>query len=85
MNIVVSVHSVFRDTEKTKNWKAPFKKLKLSSVRAEDEWRILLGVAEKEIKKLHKLCDDRFKVETVVEEEFVSWEDKTAQLGLVKS
>ena len=53
------------------------------SIRAEDEWRILLDVDEKEVKRIYEFLDGRFQIETVLEEveEHVSWEDKTIQLG----
>lgn len=65
MNITVSVHLKDRSTKE--NWKEPFKKLKLSKVRAETEWSIFLRVHGKDVKRIRKLTAD-FKVETVLEE-----------------
>ncbi len=86
MEIVVSVHRDCRD-EKMGDWKAPFKKLKLSKVRAEKEWVILLDVNDKELKKIHSLLDGRFRIETVMEpdmepdKEKETWDGKTALLA----
>lgn len=81
MEIVVSVHKYCRDD--IGDWKAPFKKLKLSKVRAEKEWVILLDVNDKELKKIHSLLDGRFQIETVMEldKEKETWEGKTALLA----
>ena len=65
MNIAISVPRTDRDG-KGENWKEPFKKLKLSEIRAEDEWNILLHVHGKDVKKIRKLAAD-LKVETVVD------------------
>ncbi len=54
------------DRKGTKDWKAPFKKLKLSKILAEDEWTILLHVHGKDVKRVHKLTEG-LKVETVME------------------
>ena len=83
MNITISVPWQDRDGKGEENWKEPFKKLKLSKIRAEDEWKILLHVHGKEAKKVHKLTAD-FKVETVMDkigegQKFLdqeTWEDK---------
>jgi len=82
VEIVVSVHRDCRD-EKMGDWKAPFKKLKLSKVRVEKEWVILLDVNDKELKKIHSLLDGRFRIETVMEpdKEKETWEGKTALLA----
>ena len=82
MEIVVSVHRDCRD-EKMGDWKAPFKKLKLSKVRVEKEWVILLDVNDKELKKIHSLLDGRFRIETIMEpdKEKETWEGKTALLA----
>ena len=82
MNITIEVPR--KDRKGKKKWKEPFRKLKFSTVRAEDEWNILLRVHEKEEKRVHKLTAGRFKVETVMEEigegqKFLdqeTWEDK---------
>ena len=81
MEIVVSVHKYCRDD--IGDWKAPFKKLKLSKVRAEKEWVILLDVNDKELKKIHSLLDGRFQIETVMEldKEKETWEGKTSLLA----
>jgi len=65
VNITVSVHLKDRSTKE--NWKEPFKKLKLSKVRAETEWSLFLRVHGKDVKRIRKLTAD-FKVETVLEE-----------------
>ena len=66
MNITVAVPWMDRDKKGVKKWKEPFKKLKLSKIRAEDEWNILLDVNEKEAKRIHKLTA-ALKVETVMD------------------
>jgi hypothetical protein len=68
VNIAIAVPRQDRGGKGVENWKEPFKKLKLSKIRADDEWNILLQVHEKEAKKIHKLTVDRYKVETVMEE-----------------
>jgi hypothetical protein len=86
VNIIVSVHRKNRDTKDQKRWKEPFEKLKLSKIRAENEWHILLDVAEKEAAKVHKLTLD-LKIETIVEleeEKQETWEEKVANLGQKK-
>jgi hypothetical protein len=66
------------------NWKEPFKKLKLSKIRAEDEWNILLHVNGKEARKILKFTDG-LKVETVMEEiKQETWDEKIAKLGQKK-
>jgi hypothetical protein len=69
VNITIAVPWKGRDGKGAENWKEPFKKLKLSKIRAEDEWNILLHVHGKDVKRIHKLTDHRYKVETVMEEE----------------
>jgi hypothetical protein len=81
VNITITVPRKGR--EGTKNWKEPFKKLKLSKICAEDEWKILLHVHGKDAKKVHKLTAG-LRVETVMDkigegQEFLdqeTWEDK---------
>jgi hypothetical protein len=83
VNITITVPWTDRG-KGTENWKEPFKKLKLSKIRAEDEWKILLHVHGKDAKKVHKLTVDQYKVETVMDkigegQEFLdqeTWEDK---------
>jgi hypothetical protein len=76
VNITIAVPWKGRDGKGAENWKEPFKKLKLSQIRAEDEWNILLHVHGKDAKKIHKLTAD-LKVETVMEEEIQeTWQDK---------
>lgn len=67
VQIVISVVDSCRGTKGTKGWKKPFKKLKLSKIRAEQEWAILLDVDDKEYEKIHALLDGRFRTETVLE------------------
>ena len=82
MNITIAVPR--KDRKGKKKWKEPFKKLKFSTVRAEDEWNLLLHVHEKDEKKIHKLTGDRYLFETVMEkigegQKFLdqeTWEDK---------
>ena len=66
MDITIAVPRMERD-EGVKNWKEPFKRLKLSKIRAEEEWSILLHVHGKDVKRIRNLTAD-FKVETVLEE-----------------
>jgi hypothetical protein len=83
MNIAISVPPADRESGDEK-WKEPFKKLKLSKIRAEDEWNILLHVDGREAKKIFKIIGGRYKVETVMEkigegQKFLdqeTWEDK---------
>jgi hypothetical protein len=56
--------------------KKPFLQLKLSTVRAEDQWHILLAVDEEEVEDIYKLCDGRFQVETVMEVANELWSEK---------
>lgn len=77
MDITIAVPLKDRDPEDPRNWKAPFERLKLSKIRAEDKWNILLHVDGREAKRIHKLIGDRFKVETVMKEAIQeTWEDK---------
>ncbi len=66
MDITIAVPRVDRDGKK-ENWKEPFKKLKLSKIRAEEEWSILLHVNGKDVKRIRKLTGD-LRVETVMEQ-----------------
>jgi translation initiation factor IF-1 len=76
VNITITVPWTDRG-KGTENWKEPFKKLKLSKIRAEDEWKILLHVHGKDAKKILKLAGDRLKIETVMEEDTKeTWADK---------
>jgi len=52
--------------EDAKDWKEPFKKLKLSKIRAENEWNIFLQVDNRDVKKIRKLTAG-LKVETVTD------------------
>jgi len=65
VDITISVPRTDR-SEDVKNWKEPFKKLKLSKVRAENEWDIFLQVDNRDVKKIRKLTAD-LKVETVTD------------------
>jgi hypothetical protein len=65
VDITVSVH--LRDRSTKENWKEPFKKLKLSKVRAETEWSIFLHVHGKDVKRVRKLTED-LRVETVMDQ-----------------
>lgn len=82
MNIVITVTKNARFSEKEGwDWKKPFNELKLSTVRAENTWTVVLNVAEKEAKTIYALCDARFRVETVMEKETVeTWEDKVKEI-----
>jgi hypothetical protein len=83
VNITIAVPQKDRDGKGSENWKEPFKKLKLSKIRAEEEWNILLHVHGKDAKRIRKLTAD-LKVETVMDkigegQEFLdqeTWEDK---------
>ena len=79
MNIVITVKKTARFSGKDDwDWKKPFKELKLSALRAENTWTLVLNVVEEEAKTIYALCDGRFRVETVMEEETVeTWEDKS--------
>jgi hypothetical protein len=79
VNIVITVTKNARFSAKDGwDWKKSFKELKLSAVRAENTWTMVLNVDEKEAKSIYSLCDGRFRVETVMEEETVeTWEDKS--------
>lgn len=82
MDITIAVPRMGRDGKGEKNWKEPFKKLKLSKIRAEDEWHILLRVNAKDAKRIHKFTADRLTVETVMKEDTKeTWADKIALLG----
>jgi hypothetical protein len=82
VNITIAVPR--EDRKGKKKWKEPFRKLKFSTVRAEDEWNILLYVDGREAKRIHKLIAGRYKVETVMDkigegQKFLdqeTWEDK---------
>jgi hypothetical protein len=65
VDITISVPLL--DRKKEENWKEPFKKLKLSKVRAETEWSIFLHVHGKDVKRVRKLTAD-FRVETVMDQ-----------------
>ena len=82
MNIVISVTETARFSAKEGwDWKKPFKELKLSTIRAEETWTILLKLFEQEAKTIYALCDARFRVETVMEEETVeTWDDKVKEI-----
>lgn len=78
VEIIVTVSPLVRGAPGLEDWKKPFKELKLSAVRAEREWAILLKVEEKEIPEIYALIDGRFHVETVLEEcaeETKTWEE----------
>ncbi len=82
MDITITVPKKDRDGKGAENWKEPFKKLKLSKIRAEDEWNTLLRVNGRDAKRIHKLTVDRLTVETVMREETKeTWADKIAHLG----
>ncbi len=79
VNIVISVPWTDRDGKG--QWKEPFKKLKLSKIRAEDEWNILLRVDGREAKRIYKLTAGLV-VETVMEKVVQeTWAEKTAHLS----
>ena len=40
MDIAIAVPRTDRDSKAEKDWKEPFKKVKLSRILAEDEWNI---------------------------------------------
>ena len=65
MDLVISVLFENRDTKGAENWKTLFKKLKFSKVRAEGDWQILLDASKRDAKKIQKLTDGKFRVETV--------------------
>ena len=65
--MVISVKKMASGSPGVKTWKNPFKKLKLSAIRAEEDNRILLDVDPYELKKIQKLTDGRFQVENVME------------------
>ncbi len=84
MDITIAVPLMGRDGKGVKNWKEPFKKLKLSKICAEDEWNILLHVHGKDAGKILKLTGD-LRVETVMEEiKQETWDEKIAKLGQKK-
>ena len=69
---------------KGEDWKEPFKKLKLSKIRAEDEWNILLRVDGREAKRILKLTAG-LAVETVMDEKTKeTWAEKVANLSQKK-
>ena len=82
VQIVITVHSYCR-TKEMKGWKKPFKKLKFSEVRAEQEWGILLDVNVKEQEKIQALLDGKFQIETIMEPDMENevWEGKTGAPG----
>jgi hypothetical protein len=83
VNIVISVTKTARFSAKEGwDWKKPFQELKLSTVRAENTWTIVLNVAEKEAETIYALCDARFRVETVMEEDTVeTWDEGQGDRG----
>ena len=50
-------------------WKKPFQELKKSNIRIEDQWHIVLTVGEGEADTINKMCNGRFKVETLMQRE----------------
>ncbi|MGR3295392.1 MAG: hypothetical protein ACUZ8A_04075 [Candidatus Bathyanammoxibius sp.] len=81
MDITIAVPQKDRDREDLRNWKAPFEKLKLSKILAEDEWNILLRVNARDAKRIYKFTAGLV-VETVMEEKTKeTWADKTAHLS----
>ncbi len=69
VQLVITVKKMVQDSSGVKDWKKPFKRLKLSAVRAEEDNRILLDVAPAELLKVQKMLDGRFQVENVIEPE----------------
>ncbi len=82
MDITITVP--LKDRDGKGDWKEPFKKLKLSKIRAEDEWNILFRVNGREARKILKLTAD-LQVETVMDEKTKeTWAEKTAHLSQKK-
>lgn len=81
VQIVISIKKMSRPAPGTDwDWKAPFLQLKKSTVRGENDWNILLQVAEGEEEAIYKLCDGRHQVETVMEEVPQElWSERTAK------
>ena len=67
VEVVISLKPTSRGTESAKDWKVPFKELKFGTVRAEQEWALLLKVDDEHANEVYALADGRFQVETVVE------------------
>lgn len=65
--IVSLLNEAWVDDEFRANWKEPFKALKLSDIRAEDDHRIYVRVDPSELEDVYKLTDGRFLVETILE------------------
>ncbi len=81
MDIAIAVPRTDRDSKAEKDWKEPFKKVKLSRILAEDEWNILLHVDGREANRIRKLTAD-LQVETVMTEETKeTWAEKIVLLG----
>ncbi len=81
MDITIAVPPKDRDPEDPRNWKWPFEQLRVSKIRAETEWSILLHVDGREARKILKLTED-LKVETVMKEtKQETWDEKVAKLG----
>ena len=84
MDITIAVPRKDRDPEDPRNWKAPFEQLKLSRIRAEDEWNILLRVDGREARRIYKITAG-LQVETVMDEKTKeTWAEKTAHLSQTK-